>query len=50
MAAYYTFWEQAVFNALALMALHSLEALHKTFSGGSALLKVRRCWQLLGRT
>ena len=31
LAGYYAFWEQAVFNALAVMLMHSLDRLHTMF-------------------
>jgi hypothetical protein len=41
LAGYYTFWEQAVFNALIVMVLKGLDKLHSYMRSGQPLFKVR---------
>ena len=40
LGGYYSYWEQAMFNALVLMVLRGLEHLHECMRGKKPLFKV----------
>jgi dynein heavy chain len=42
LAGYYSYWEQAMFNALVLMVLRGLGQLHECMKGKKPLFKVSR--------